>query len=78
MNDSSLNDLMEVTSQRAMTEPEKAAQAQQPGEKLYLDDLYVGQRFTSGTYLMEESRIKEFASEFDHFARCVRDGEQVD
>jgi acyl dehydratase len=32
---------------------------------LYLDDLHVGQRFTSGTYLMEESRIKEFAAEFD-------------
>jgi acyl dehydratase len=34
-------------------------------EKLYLEDLQVGQRFTSGTYLMEESRIKEFAAEFD-------------
>ena len=34
-------------------------------DKLYLDDLYVGQRFTSGTYLMEEAQIKEFASEFD-------------
>ena len=34
-------------------------------ERLYLDDLYVGQRFTSGTYQMEEARIKEFAAEFD-------------
>ena len=34
-------------------------------EPLYLDDLHVGQRFTSGTYLMEASRIKEFAAEFD-------------
>src|ERR1700730_15875277 len=34
-------------------------------ERLYLDDLHVGQRFTSGTYLMEEARIKEFAAEFD-------------
>ena len=34
-------------------------------ERLYLDDLQVGQRFTSGTYLMEETRIKEFAAEFD-------------
>ena len=34
-------------------------------DRLYLDDLQVGQRFTSGTYLMEESRIKEFAAEFD-------------
>ena len=33
--------------------------------QLYLDDLHVGERFTSGTYLMEEARIKEFAAEFD-------------
>ena len=40
-------------------------QAHQHGERLYLDDLHVGQRFTSGTYLMDEARIKEFAAEFD-------------
>src|SRR5260370_12702575 len=40
-------------------------QAHQAGEQLYLDDLYVGRRFTSGTYLMEGTRIKEFAAEFD-------------
>jgi acyl dehydratase len=34
-------------------------------ENLYLDDLRVGQQFTSGTYLMEASRIKSFAAEFD-------------
>jgi acyl dehydratase len=34
-------------------------------EPLYLEDMHVGQRFSSGTYLMEESRIKEFAAEFD-------------
>jgi acyl dehydratase len=34
-------------------------------ERLYLEDLQVGQRFSSGTYVMEESRIKEFAAEFD-------------
>src|SRR5689334_13176146 len=34
-------------------------------DRLYLEDLYVGQRFTSGTYLMDERRIKEFAAEFD-------------
>jgi acyl dehydratase len=33
--------------------------------RLFLDDLQVGRRFTSGTYLMEEARIKEFAAEFD-------------
>jgi acyl dehydratase len=34
-------------------------------EQLYLEDLAVGQRFTSGTYVMEAARIKEFAAEFD-------------
>jgi acyl dehydratase len=34
-------------------------------ENLYLEDLRVGQRFTSGTYRMEESRIRAFAAEFD-------------
>ena len=40
----------------------------QVGEKpnaLYLDDLHVGQRFTSGSYDMDENRIKAFAAEFD-------------
>jgi acyl dehydratase len=32
---------------------------------VYLEDLRVGQRFTSGTYLMEESAIKAFAKAFD-------------
>ena len=32
---------------------------------LYLDDLQVGQRFTSGTHLMTEISIKAFAAEFD-------------
>src|ERR1700730_6401539 len=40
-------------------------QAQQSGGQLYLDDLRVGQRFTSGTYLIEEARIKAFAAEFE-------------
>ena len=34
-------------------------------DQLYLDDLRVGQRFTSGTHVMEAARIKEFAAEFD-------------
>ena len=34
-------------------------------EQLYLEDLRVGQRFTSGSYVMEAARIKEFATEFD-------------
>jgi acyl dehydratase len=32
---------------------------------LYLEDLTVGQRFTSGTHRMDEDRIKAFAREFD-------------
>ena len=34
-------------------------------DALYLDDLEVGQRFTSGTHVIEEARIKTFAREFD-------------
>ena len=34
-------------------------------EQLYLEDLRVGQRFASGTYVMEAPRIKAFAVEFD-------------
>jgi len=34
-------------------------------ERLYLEDLRVGQRFTSGSYHMDETRIKAFAAEFD-------------
>jgi acyl dehydratase len=34
-------------------------------ERLYLEDLRVGQQFTSGSYHMDESRIKAFAAEFD-------------
>jgi acyl dehydratase len=32
---------------------------------LYLEDLYPGQRFTSGSYAVEEAEIKAFAKEFD-------------
>ena len=32
---------------------------------LYLDDLRVGQTFSSGLYHMDEDRMKEFAAEFD-------------
>jgi len=37
----------------------------QTSPAMYLDDLRVGQRFTSGTYYMREDRIKTFAAEFD-------------
>jgi acyl dehydratase len=32
---------------------------------LFLDDLYVGQRFESGTHRIDEEQIKAFAAEFD-------------
>jgi acyl dehydratase len=32
---------------------------------LYLEDLQVGGRFTSGTYVVEGAQIKAFAAEFD-------------
>src|SRR5262245_31854876 len=34
-------------------------------ELLYLDDLHVGQRFISGTYLIDEAQITAFARQFD-------------
>jgi acyl dehydratase len=34
-------------------------------EELYLEDLQVGQRFTSGSYVIEAAQMKEFAAEFD-------------
>ena len=34
-------------------------------KKLSLEDLHVGQKFTSGTYRMDRARIKSFAAEFD-------------
>jgi acyl dehydratase len=34
-------------------------------QALYLEDLQVGQRFTSGVYQINEERIQTFAAEFD-------------
>ena len=39
--------------------------APEPTKALYLDDLSVGQRFTTGLYRMDEGRLKAFAAEFD-------------
>src|SRR2546429_2301596 len=36
-----------------------------PTKALYLDDLHVGQRFTSDTHLIDEEQIKAFAQQFD-------------
>jgi acyl dehydratase len=37
----------------------------EPPTALYLEDLHVGQRFSSGPYAMDEDRMKAFAAEFD-------------
>jgi acyl dehydratase len=34
-------------------------------DQLYLDDLHVGQRFTSGAHRLDEAQIKAFAIQFD-------------
>lgn len=34
-------------------------------QRLYLEDLYIGQQFVSGQHYMDEARMKEFAREFD-------------
>jgi len=36
-----------------------------PKKTFYCDELHVGQRFTSGTYLIDEEQIKAFATQFD-------------
>ena len=41
------------------------AKMEHPGKTFSLDDLHVGQKFSSGTYHMEADRIKSFAAEFD-------------
>jgi len=41
------------------------ANAPNRGELLYLEDLYVGRRFTSGTHALDAAQIKAFASAFD-------------
>jgi len=40
-------------------------QTTQKESGLYLEDLFVGQKFTSGTFHMTEEKIKSFAREFD-------------
>jgi acyl dehydratase len=45
-----------------MAEPGKL---QDEGQRLYLEDLHVGRRFTSATHLVDEAQIKAFAAQFD-------------
>jgi len=37
----------------------------QNADRVYLEDLYVGRRFTSGTHTIDEVEIKTFARQFD-------------
>jgi acyl dehydratase len=41
------------------------SQASENIQRLYLEDLHVGQRFMSGTYHISEAQIRAFAEEFD-------------
>ena len=34
-------------------------------DRLFLDDLHVGQRFTSASHVLDAAQVKRFASEFD-------------
>src|SRR5258706_10004576 len=44
----------------AMVDPRRS-----PAEALFLDDLAVGQRFSSGSHPVDEAQIKAFAAHFD-------------
>jgi acyl dehydratase/ribonuclease HI len=48
----------------ASSEPPKAV-TPAPAKAFGLEDLHIGQRFTSGVYEMDEARMKAFAAEFD-------------
>src|SRR5271167_3504806 len=48
-----------------MMEKQEMDQVVERPTALYLEDLHIGQRFTSGLYHMDESGIKAFAAEFD-------------
>jgi acyl dehydratase len=41
------------------------AGSDEPGDRLYLEDLYVGLRYTSGTHAIDESEIVAFARQYD-------------
>lgn len=41
------------------------SQASENIQRLYLEDLHIGQRFMSGTYHISEAQIRAFAREFD-------------
>jgi acyl dehydratase len=48
-----------------MVQVSTEAAASTASEQLYLDDLHVGQCFTSGVHRLDEAQIKAFAIQFD-------------
>jgi len=46
-------------------QPRQPRSAAKQSAGLYFEELFVGQRFTSGTYTMDEDLMKAFATEFD-------------
>lgn len=48
-----------------MVQMSGVAATKTPSDQLHLGDLHVGQRFTSGTYRLDEAQIKAFALQFD-------------
>ena len=48
-----------------MTQAHSEAATKNPSDRLYLDDLHVGQRFASETHTLDEAQIKKFAVQFD-------------
>jgi acyl dehydratase len=51
--------------QTGVSMPFSEGDERQSPRAFYLDDLWVGQRFTSGSLRVEESEIKAFAAQFD-------------
>ena len=49
----------------SIVEVSSVADPRIPLDQLYLDDLHVGQRFTSGAHRLDEAQIKAFAIQFD-------------
>ena len=48
-----------------MAQVSSEAAARTSSDQLYIDDLHVGQRFTSGAHKLDEAQIKAFATQFD-------------
>jgi acyl dehydratase len=57
---------MSVSNRRCGARPETSIMTElTDDDRLYLDDLHLGQRFTSGTQVVDEEQIKAFARQFD-------------